>query len=98
MLKWLNNASDAIEIAAVAVLGTGLFLGLFIGVPALLVRELLSASRHGLASLIAACSLLTVAALCRDLLARRWSAVSRIVIGGWALCLVFVFVRLTLME
>ena len=97
MLRHIGNVSDALEGAVVAILGTGLFLSLALGVPYYLVRALLEDSRPWTAAMVAALTLLNIASVVRDVVRKRWGWVSIAVAGGWLLCVGWVFIRLSVM-
>ncbi len=96
LLRRLGNISDAAEVSIPVLLGTGLFLGLYVGVPLAVTSALFQASRPGAGVAVLLLTALLVAANVRDALRRRWSWVSGGAAGLWVLCVGYATILLLL--
>jgi hypothetical protein len=85
MLKRVARTWDTLEALVYFALGTVLFVGLVVGWPLWVARDLF-ATQPALAIGVAAVCVLTLAVAVRDLVHRRWSLISAGIFLLWCLC------------
>jgi hypothetical protein len=96
LLRAVSDILDAAELSLVALLGAALFVGLVLGLPAMLAWTLYSEGRVIPAALFLALPVLMVLAVVRDLRTGRLSWLSAALGALWLVCTVYVGVRLLL--